>query len=307
MNASAKIKKIEQLICQDRGRGIQAAAGHLTAGNLEKAVRSVADASNASIAIISGFYIASGTSPAAENDGPIGAMHMAAAFAAVAIPCRIVTDTPCESAFRAGMDAFDLNGAVILDIASLPAEDAGESVELIRARWIEADVTHVISIERCGPSRDGSPRSAGGLDLKQWTAPLEGLFSAKDWTTIAIGDGGNELGMGVIPLGTVEESVSLGAKIACVIPCDHLILAGVSNWGGWAIPAALSLVMPWKTAALTASLTVEQDNFLLREVVENGPSIDGLRGTPSMSVDNIDQAEHNEILTELISLLGQDA
>ncbi len=38
-----------------------------------------------------------------------------------------------------------------------------------------------------------------GTDISAYAAPLDRLFSAGPWRTIAIGDGGNEIGMGGVP------------------------------------------------------------------------------------------------------------
>ena len=66
------------------------------------------------------------------------------------------------------------------------------------------------------------------------------IAAAKDdrISTTSIGDGGNELGMGKVKE-QVENHVKLGEQIACVVPSDYLVAAGVSNWGGYAIAVGL--------------------------------------------------------------------
>lgn len=55
-------------------------------------------------------------------------------------------------------------------------------------------------------------------------------------------DGGNEVGMGQI-LKTVQDSNIPNAKqIACVTTCTSLFVASVSNWGGYALAASLSIL-----------------------------------------------------------------
>ena len=58
---------------------------------------------------------------------------------------------------------FELSGAPV-DAASVPA-----IVEI----WRRAQITHAISIERCGRSADGAPRNMRGLDISTYTAPLD--------------------------------------------------------------------------------------------------------------------------------------
>ena len=61
-------------------------------------------------------------------------------------------------------------------------------------------------------------------------------------TTIGIGDGGNEIGMGKLPAGLIAQHVPNGAQIACVTSCDHLVVAGVSNWGAYGLAAGVRLL-----------------------------------------------------------------
>jgi len=65
-----------------------------------------------------------------------------------------------------------------------------------------------------------------GLDISSYTAPLDELFTAGPWETIAIGDGGNEIGMGSLPRELIAQHVDHGETIACVTPARHLIVAG---------------------------------------------------------------------------------
>jgi len=58
---------------------------------------------------------------------------------------------------------------------------------------------------------------------------------------IAVGDGGNEMGMGKV-LGKIHEHIPNGKLIGAVTEADHLIAASVSNWGGYALAAAAALV-----------------------------------------------------------------
>ena len=61
-------------------------------------------------------------------------------------------------------------------------------------------------------------------------------------TTIGIGDGGNEVGMGKIYETLIQSSIPNAQMIACTVPADHLIICSVSNWGGYALAAAIALV-----------------------------------------------------------------
>jgi len=67
--------------------------------------------------------------------------------------------------------------------------------------------------------------------------------------TIGLGDGGNELGCGLI-YQTVRKHVPYGARCGCpcndgiaaATPADVLVIGRVSNWGAYGIAACLSLL-----------------------------------------------------------------
>ena len=60
-------------------------------------------------------------------------------------------------------------------------------------------------------------------------------------TTIGIGDGGNEIGMGSIPWEILRSAITVGP--AALVPCrtatDFTLLAGVSDRAGDALAACL--------------------------------------------------------------------
>ena len=48
--------------------------------------------------------------------------------------------------------------------------------------------------------------------------------------------------MGSIPRELIAQHVDHGETIACVTPARHLIVAGVSNWGAYALLGALAVL-----------------------------------------------------------------
>lgn len=60
---------------------------------------------------------------------------------------------------------------------------------------------------------------------------------------ILLGDGGNEVGMGTV-YDKIVKSINIpnAETIACTVAADYLIVASVSNWGGYALAAAIGLV-----------------------------------------------------------------
>jgi hypothetical protein len=286
------VDNIERLIHVDIGRHVTAlfkAAG----GGLWSAASALAAAPSARVGLITGFYVPLGSPPAAETDGPVGAALLAKGLADVGIPCRLGTDEPCHSACAAALAGAEAAGVPV---------DATD-VAATTATWRRAGITHSISIERCGRSADGAPRNMRGLDISSYTAPLDELFTAGPWETIAIGDGGNEIGMGSLPRELIAQHVDHGETIACVTPARHLIVAGVSNWGAYALLGALAALRPDWRERLLACLDEKLDQVVLKATVNNGPAVDGVSRLRAMTVDNLDKAIHHSKLREIRSLV----
>jgi hypothetical protein len=171
-----------------------------------------------------------------------------------------------------------------VDVVSM--RDGGNGIPLatLTQALLAADppLTHLIAIERCGPSRDGRPRDARGEDMTDCNAPLERLFSAGPWTTIGIGDLGNEIGMGSLPYELVAASVPRGDQLWCTVDCDHLLVSGISNWAGAALLGAISLLRPRAFGRMLECITPEFALRLLEAAVRDGGAVsgDGAGGTP---------------------------
>ena len=169
--------------------------------------------------------------------------------------------------------------------------------------WRRAGITHAISIERCGRSTDGAPRNMRGADISSYTAPLDELFIAGPWETIAIGDGGNEIGMGSLPRELIAQHVDHGDAIACVTPARHLIVTGVSNWGAYGLIGALAVLRQDWSERLLVCLDGKLDQAVLEATVNNGPAVDGVSRLRTMTVDNLDMGIHHSKLQEIRSLV----
>src|SRR5262249_51620832 len=78
-----------------------------------------------------------------------------------------------------------------------------------------------------------------GIDITANMSPAHVLFGGRRttpaFTTIGIGDGGNEIGMGKIPWEIIRGNIAKGSLVACQTESDYLIVSGVSNWGGYAL------------------------------------------------------------------------
>jgi len=277
------VDRIEALIHQEVGRnidGLFAAAK----GGLWHAASALASAPHLSLGILTGFYVPLGTPPAAETDGPVGAAMLAYALKGVGVSCRVATDEPCRATCAAALRGAD----VPLDVVPL-----GGALDEMIALWRRSEVSHVLSIERCGRSADGAPRNMRGEDIGAFTTPLDELFVAGPWRRIAIGDGGNEIGMGSVLASVIGDHVAHGERIACVTPADHLIVSGVSNWGAYALIGALALLRPDWRATLIDALDAQRDDAILRAMVNDGPAVDGVTRQRTLTVDSLPAEVHH--------------
>lgn len=145
-----------------------------------------------------------------ENDGPAGALALAAGLGAAGVDAPIVCEMQLADAMRSAIKdrlsdsvfasvhivGFDPPGAPLRAGDRLPPwpTTAAQS-EAWNNILSEADA--FIAIERAGPTKDGSCRTMRGRDMAPHVSPLHRAFeSARNSgvTTIGIGDGGNELG-----------------------------------------------------------------------------------------------------------------
>ncbi len=286
-----RLAAIEDLVCRDLGRKTQELID-ANRGGLADAARSLATAGK--VGLITGFFVPRGDVAAPETDGPVGTALLAAALAACGVPARIAVDTPNVEAVRAAVRATG-EGVAVDEIA---LGDDGAIEETAR-RWRQEKLSHVVAIERCGPSADGRPRNMRGVDVSPWTARLDALFEGGDWTKLAVGDGGNEIGMGKLPAGLIARHVPNGAEIACVTSCDHLVVAGVSNWGAYGLMAALAVLRADWQPLIAKFLTAECDLAVTQATVDEAGAVDGVTALREATVDGFGPEIHGPLVDKL--------
>jgi D-glutamate cyclase len=293
------IDRLEGLIHCDVGRGMEAVF-RATEGGLWKATSALAASVDPRIGLITGFFVPGGDPPAAETDGPAGAALLALGFARAGLVCRLATDTICQSACRTALDAA---GApeVPIDVVA-PGDSADDVITL----WRREGINWVIAIERCGPAADGRLRNMRGADISAYAAPLDRLFTAGQWRTTAIGDGGNEIGMGAVAPSLLAGQVSLGAMIGCVISTDFLITAGVSHWGAYAMLAALIVLRPDWSVPMRRGLDPGLDRSIVEVMVRDGPAVDGVSLRQEPTIDALAMQIHHRVLGRISSLVRSE-
>jgi D-glutamate cyclase len=288
------------------------------------ACQTFAATKSGTVAIVTGFTIASVDPPRAETDGPPGAIFLARALHHLGLKVHLITDRFCINALDACITTLGLSRHIT--VHDFPMDGDEHDVNDLRSRF--GPLTHLISIERVGPSHN--PESVAGQlegsrfvmerfretvapvdfdrchnsrarDITELTAPLHLLWEA-DYPrlaeiTIGIGDGGNEIGMGKIAWETIHRNIPQGGVLACRIPCDQQIVCGVSNWGGYALAAGISLVRA--TPIPAEWWNPEREKSLLQLMIKAGPLVDGLTGEMKPSVDGLDFDEYWKPIEEI--------
>jgi len=296
---SSVLEAIEALVCRDVGRGTQALI-EASRGELAAAARSLIHATG--IGFITGFFVPRDGVAAPETDGPVGTALLAAALGACGVAVRIAVDSPCADAVRAAVHETGI--AVAVD--EVGVEDR-PGIERVAAAWRDAKISHAVAIERCGLSPDGRPRNMRGADVSPWTAPLDDLFTAGPWARVGVGDGGNEIGMGKLPAGLIARTVPNGERIACITSCDHLIVAGVSNWGAYGLMAALAVLhAPW-SPGIGRFLTAQRDSALTRAIVAKAGAVDGVTARNEPTVDGFAADVHGAVIAKLRRIAWPEA
>ncbi len=290
----ARVDRIEALIHRDVGRNIRPLLA-ATEGGLWGAATALASDRAPAIGLVTGFFVPGGEIPAAETDGPGGAALLARAFRRVGAPVRLLTDTACRSACAAALRAAGADGVAVDAVA--PDDDLRPVID----RWHAGGVRWALAIERSGRTADGRMRNMRGQDIGASVAPLDDVFVAGPWGRIAIGDGGNEIGMGALPPGLIARHVAHGARIACVTPADHLVMAGVSHWGAYALLGALAVLrQDWRPAMLDA-LDPTLDAAIIAAMVADGPVVDGVTRRRTPTIDSMGMEVHRAVLEAVVA------
>ncbi|SMP44850.1 DUF4392 domain-containing protein [Anoxynatronum buryatiense] len=232
------------------------------------------------ILVLTGFCILDAM--AGETDGLTGALVLASTLSLLNKSVDIVTDKYSATLLKAGLQAGFPQIAAKIVFHVIPTEQSSAD-EALRRLFESFCPDHVIAIERPGKASDGHSYSMRGELLNHVIPQFDSLFETcrrRACPTLAIGDGGNELGMGRLKT-YIHQHVLLGDKIACITPADYLIPTGVSNWAGYGLAAALSLI----TGNMLCP-PAETEIAMLKAMVAVG-AVDGCTKKRTVTVDGL--------------------
>lgn len=278
------------------------------ADDFAAACENIAGHPNPCPAIVTGFFIPSASPPANETDGPLGSLFLARSLSALGHRSAIVTAYRISEVLKSTITGLELSNSIFPQ--SMPPKThpwwAWLAVDWRHARenW---PLSHFISIECVGPSwKDGRCRSMRALDVTDHVPPAHYLFEdnhglRQHIPTIGIGDGGNEIGMGRLPWALIARKIAHGDQIACRVPTDHLIVAGVSNWGAYALAAGLYVLRGIKPPS--DLFDPDREREILEVMVREGPLVDGVTGKQTATVDGLTWDEYVKPLIRIREIL----
>jgi hypothetical protein len=261
--------RVDEIILQDSTRGMDVLQKLHPKEHCKEAVEAFKKLDKGVVFLYTGFYVGG----FAETDGPVGTYFLARALNSLGYKSVIITDKFCKDYFK--------------EIETLYIPIDGYNQEYYQTILEEYNPICHFSIERCGRNCDDEYANLRGVSVTEFTAPVDDLFElgAKTKPTFAIGDGGNELGMG-----NFTESVTKYLSLnPCTISSDFPIIATVSNWGAYGFIAYLDKsLLP----------TFEEVDEYLAFIVELG-SVDGVKVKNVKSVDGKEWSFEEKILSEL--------
>lgn len=261
-----------------------------------------------------------------ESDGPPGAVALARALRIALKAAPLIVSDAClveglKKVARAGgfqcVEPDELQHSIernkLITAAVLPfPSDTGEARRRAAEMLETFQPAACIALERGGMNKAGIVHNMQGHDTSGNQAKIDILFQLAGKlgiATVGIGDGGNEIGMGVIAE-TVKAQIPYGDKCQCpcgsglaaATPVDVLVTAAVSNWAGYALAALLGIC--------TGEVAALNDAVLEKRVLEATASAgfhDPLAGGVFPGADGCEAAVHLAMVTLIKETVLQGA
>ena len=221
------------------------------------------------VAIVSGFPV----SGHYETDGPAGAIALARGLRALGSEVSLLGMREyAELLAEALPNAVPEGKEIAKSVFPVDRESFEERMDQF-LNWFSP--TLIVFIEVPGAAVDGHYRNMRFELIDDGVLPWELMLSKADCPTLAIADGGNELGMGQVRKQLQDLPVSCATATT-----DELVIADVSNWGAYGLLALAS-------ACIRRPLL---DGFVLSECLEalvDVGMVDGVTGCAIATEDGL--------------------
>jgi len=269
-------RRIEDILVARNLRGMKTIQTELEPGYCLRAAR-LLDGCRGNLLIGTGFPVVQ----TFETDGPVGSIALYEAFEKLGATPHIVCGRPLSQALSAKYRVHEIR---------VGDHDRREHEALDALAHYRPEA--IVSIERPGLAADGEYYNMRGECISERTACFDTFIEHADCPTIAIGDGGNEIGMGKVATALARLDI-----VPATTGCDELIVADVSNWGAYGIISFLSL---WHGKDFLREI-VPLD--ILRYISALG-SVDGVTRINQLTEDSLDVSEGEAVIRELRQACG---
>jgi len=269
-------RKIEDILVARNLRGMKTVQACLRPGYVLRAAQILRECADY-VLIGTGFPVVD----TFETDGPVGTIALYNALESLGTTPIIVCGRPLSQALG---DRYRVHEIRVGD----HDKREQEAIEALDKYQPQA----IVSIERPGQAADGGYYNMRGEDISPSTACFDTFMNLSECPTIAIGDGGNEIGMG-----KVSEALKDLNIVPAATSCDELIVADVSNWGAYGI---ISFLSHWHGS----DLLMEIDPLGILKYISELGGIDGVTRINQLTEDGLPVSEGESILRELHQACG---
>ncbi|WP_404343374.1 glutamate cyclase domain-containing protein [Pseudoalteromonas mariniglutinosa] len=267
---------IETMMVEQNLRGMQGLYQYQQTGTYLRAAR-VLNAAQDTILIGTGFAV----NQTFETDGPVGAIALYMSLEKLGKKPILVTGNPLYSVLKDDFNCFEL-----------PLNNVPNAKLFTNKALAILQPDCVLSIERPGLCHGNKYYNMRGVDISTDCGCFDFFITDANCPTIAIGDGGNEIGMGNLAQHMGELSIT--PSLTC---CDELLLADVSNWAAYGLIAFLS---HWHHQDLLASV----NTLAILKYLSDRGSIDGVTHKNELTEDGLHAIHGQQLITRLRQLGG---
>jgi len=276
IDEQALSKQIEDMLVERNLRGMKFLQTELNAGYCLRGAKVLRDIKG-TVLIGTGFPVLD----TFETDGPVGALILYRALEILGATPVLVCGTAMAYAFQ-----NDYRTCAI----SVGKKDVGlaEAKDILDHFKPQA----IISIELPGLAENGCYHNMRGENISAHAVCFDPFMTQASCPTLAIGDGGNEIGMGNANFFLTKLDI-----IPAVTRCDELIVADVSNWGVYGILAFLSL---WSEHDLLNETCPED----ILKYISNLGSVDGVTRKNELTEDSLPASEGIALIARVRAMIG---
>lgn len=274
-NLLAISRQIEHLLTERNLRGMQQVQQQLRPGYILRAARLFNLPAGSTVLIGTGFPVLD----TFETDGPVGAIALYQCALALQLKPYLVCGNPLFSLLNQHYQCLPL-------AINQPELSQQQAAQLLQ----QQQPALVVSIERPGLSAAGIYVNMRGEDISARCANYDELLNQAACPTLAIGDGGNEIGMGNVHSALASLNIT-----PSITECDELVVADVSNWAAWGIIAMLG-VLRGQDLLTKADLA-----GLLQFLIAHG-CIDGVTRQATLTEDGLPMSAGEQLIERLRAL-----